>query len=57
MLGYAKLKVLSAPKMVSHFQMRGESFGWVQCEVIEDSSMQYEVGYVSEFNGDFLRKI
>jgi hypothetical protein len=52
----AKLRVISAPRMSAHFAKRGKTFGWVSCEVIEDSSGKYEVGYRSEFNGDFLRK-
>jgi len=55
-LDRVKLRVLSAPSMSAHFEGLGQSFGWVKCEVIEDPSGQYKAGYVSEFNGDFLRK-
>jgi len=53
-MGSTKLKVLNAPNMSGYFAKRGESFGWVLCEVIE--SDEYELGYISDFNGDFLRK-
>lgn len=55
-LDNTKLKVLSV-KMSSHFAKRGETFGWVKCEVIEDIEDKYGIGYISEFNGDFLRKV
>jgi len=55
-LGEVRLRVLSKPNMSTYFAKRGESFGWVRCEVVSDSSNKYEVGYISEFNGDFLRK-
>ena len=56
-LDSATLKVLSAPSMSSHFAARGETFGWVKCKVLKDPSGKYEPGYISEFNGDFIRKI
>lgn len=55
-LGKVKLKVLKAPQMSRYFEERGQILGWVKCEVIEDETGQYKPGYISEFNGDFLRK-
>jgi hypothetical protein len=58
-LNGVKLKVLDAPDVQRNPRSIGsmyyDSFSWVKCEVIEDKSGKYDVGYVSSFNSDFLR--